>query len=634
MQKPKASQQTTYARPTIPGRAHIGQSPEVRSILNLHRSVGHQVVQRTVQNDADNPETGLVCKETSNPGHDVNEIPVRLHAADAIQTKMAISTPGDQQEQEADRVSEQVMRRQAVEPVIPHDAGLQRKESSECANAFAPPVVQDVLTSGGRPFDANTRAFMESRFNQDFGHVRIHDSDKGAESASSINALAYTLGNHIVFNKGQYAPYTRKGKKLLAHELAHVVQQGNGNGTDSIQRFSDTDHHIVEEVALGRLFSEDELKSIEQGNLQRDYSQLPAAANDLLLGTKDAFGGYKRHEHFDNFIFDRDKNHWVSHDEFDKVWDNNAKQWVKRMVPSLKKKSATPKMTPIQYIEGEFLAAVAKDMPDSASFVHLGNAFHTIEDFFAHSNFVELTKGDFSSGRELTTHPPGAPGPESTTDIFTNVFDVGSAAHFAEKFRKEREKASSVSHGRMAKDFRINPNQSMALTLAALVIKEVAVMIKAAFALKTKGQRRKYVNDVIMTSLTNYLRPPSDKDKWWEKLLAEDRGVTARRIKALQNATPVTVNQSPASPLRNFEATRFSAWKAIGLGTSVSLPLKNKSFFTAGYMLYLPGTGSNLDDRIFVAPRSEWEAPGKPSFILGAQISGSFDEINLFKKGR
>lgn len=115
-------------------------------------------------------------------------------------------------------------------------------------------------------------------------------------------------------------------------------------------------------------------------------------------------------------------------------------------------------------------------------------------------------------------------------------------------------------------------------------------------------------------------------------MLADDNGQTGRRIKDMQGKTPVTVNQLPGSPLRNFEATKYSSWKAIGLGTSVSLRLKDNTFFTAGYMLYAPGTGKLPDDKIFVAPRSAWQQNDQPTIILGAQVSGNFDLSDLFTK--
>ena len=80
-------------------------------------------------------------------------------------------------------------------------------------------------SGGGQPLDPATRAFMEPRFGHDFSQVRVHTDERAAESARAVNALAYTVGHQIVFGAGHYTPETARSKKLLAHELAHVVQQ-------------------------------------------------------------------------------------------------------------------------------------------------------------------------------------------------------------------------------------------------------------------------------------------------------------------------------------------------------------------------------------------------------------------------
>ncbi|HWS90093.1 MAG TPA: DUF4157 domain-containing protein [Pyrinomonadaceae bacterium] len=88
-----------------------------------------------------------------------------------------------------------------------------------------PGVVRETLESPGRPLDSGARTFMESRFGHDFSRVRVHTDARASESARSVGALAYTVGSHVVFGAGQYAPGTPAGRHLLAHELAHVVQQ-------------------------------------------------------------------------------------------------------------------------------------------------------------------------------------------------------------------------------------------------------------------------------------------------------------------------------------------------------------------------------------------------------------------------
>lgn len=164
-----------------------------------------------------------------------------------IQTKLKISQPEDEHEQEADRVADQVMRMpdpganldrtegltQALQP-SPGRPHLLRK----CGDCEAEEQLQrkeirggSVLTGagveelgGGQPLSPVERSFFEPRFNRDFGHVRIHTDTPAAESAKSVDARAYTVSRNVVFGAGQYAPETADGKKLLAHELAHVLQ--------------------------------------------------------------------------------------------------------------------------------------------------------------------------------------------------------------------------------------------------------------------------------------------------------------------------------------------------------------------------------------------------------------------------
>jgi hypothetical protein len=86
---------------------------------------------------------------------------------------------------------------------------------------------QDVLRSPGQSLDSATRAFFEPRFGHDFGRVRVHADAGAADAARAVNARAYTAGRDIVFGAGEYAPQATQGRRLLAHELAHVVQQGS-----------------------------------------------------------------------------------------------------------------------------------------------------------------------------------------------------------------------------------------------------------------------------------------------------------------------------------------------------------------------------------------------------------------------
>ena len=105
-----------------------------------------------------------------------------------------------------------------------------RRAPAGVAPAYAPLIVHDVLRSPGAPLDSWVRRVMESRFAHDFSGVRIHTGDQAAESARSVNALAYTVGHQVVFDHGRYQPASREGRSLLAHELTHVVQQRGARG--------------------------------------------------------------------------------------------------------------------------------------------------------------------------------------------------------------------------------------------------------------------------------------------------------------------------------------------------------------------------------------------------------------------
>ncbi|HEX8489435.1 MAG TPA: DUF4157 domain-containing protein, partial [Chthoniobacterales bacterium] len=107
---------------------------------------------------------------------------------------------------------------------------LQRAADSSSAHAHsgAPPLVHEVLRSPGQPLDSATRASMDRRFGYDFSRVRVHSGATADRSAQELNAKAYTVGHNLVFGAAQFAPGTDSGRKLLAHELAHVVQQRAG----------------------------------------------------------------------------------------------------------------------------------------------------------------------------------------------------------------------------------------------------------------------------------------------------------------------------------------------------------------------------------------------------------------------
>jgi len=120
------------------------------------------------------------------------------------------------------------------------ETSLSRQAADGSPPEQVPSIVNEVLHSPGQPLDSATRAFMEPRFGSDLSGVRVHTDPKAADSAAAVNALAYSAGRHVVFGAGQYSPSSEAGRSLMAHELAHVVQQvGIDSGTP--QRISNPD---------------------------------------------------------------------------------------------------------------------------------------------------------------------------------------------------------------------------------------------------------------------------------------------------------------------------------------------------------------------------------------------------------
>ncbi|MCM3904081.1 MAG: DUF4157 domain-containing protein [Pyrinomonadaceae bacterium] len=169
-------------------------------------------------------------------------------SSSTIQPKLKVNQAGDKFEQEADRVAEVVagmpdpdtfelpVGGESVHSVqrmcTDCEEDLHRKSCDSSSGSVDGPLEAqiDSLHGSGQPLSESARTYFEPRFGRDFGDVRIHANSTGAETAKSINALAYTKGRDIVFGEGQYQPGTHAGRRLLAHELTHVVQQGGSAG--------------------------------------------------------------------------------------------------------------------------------------------------------------------------------------------------------------------------------------------------------------------------------------------------------------------------------------------------------------------------------------------------------------------
>jgi hypothetical protein len=150
--------------------------------------------------------------------------------ADQVNLREANKTPAEKKA-DADFMKSYLHYKQN-DPLNPLNVGkkkedllLMRSATAESGPSAAPPIVHDVLAGSGQPLDHGARTFMEERFGYDFSAVRVHTDAKAAESARAVSANAYTVGSQIAFDSARYAPGSVAGRRLLAHELAHVVQQ-------------------------------------------------------------------------------------------------------------------------------------------------------------------------------------------------------------------------------------------------------------------------------------------------------------------------------------------------------------------------------------------------------------------------
>jgi peptidoglycan hydrolase-like protein with peptidoglycan-binding domain len=138
-----------------------------------------------------------------------------------------------------DPKEEKVQKKEEVKDEKKDSAKLQRKESATSSTGTSANYISS-MNGKGNQLPPDTNAFFSSRMGYDFSDVKVHTNREAADSAKELNAIAYTVHNNIVFNEGQFNPETSMGKKLMAHELTHVVQQGS-----SKKEKEQTAHHYL-----------------------------------------------------------------------------------------------------------------------------------------------------------------------------------------------------------------------------------------------------------------------------------------------------------------------------------------------------------------------------------------------------
>jgi uncharacterized protein DUF4157 len=193
------------------------------------------------------PETLPNQPDSTGSGHAFSKIDIHTGLPQRIQTRLVVGRPGDRYEEEADRAADLVTGSSAseqmpglgAEPSAPlrrqslEDEG-QREDETVQAHALpgaapkaAPGLAQQIENAGveGQPMSTGLRGFYEGRFGHDFGSVRVHTGERAAAAAAEVGAQAFTRGQDIYFGAGYYRPETDRGRWLIAHELAHTIQQ-------------------------------------------------------------------------------------------------------------------------------------------------------------------------------------------------------------------------------------------------------------------------------------------------------------------------------------------------------------------------------------------------------------------------
>lgn len=231
---------------------------EVRNIASVQQIRGITFYMTSSQNEVDNlelvafsllssqmeiaAEMGRLPSETANRFQSILSLHMLVAAIDYVR-----GNPGLWPQVIQERQRRQRRRRRPSPPLIPEPPErrtrprevltkalpvLQSKrvQEGDARLVTAPSIVEEVLGSPGRSLDSETRLFMESRFGHDFSPVRVHTDARAAESARAVNALAYTAGKDIVFGAGRCDLSSSTGKRLLAHELVHVIQQDSQGG--------------------------------------------------------------------------------------------------------------------------------------------------------------------------------------------------------------------------------------------------------------------------------------------------------------------------------------------------------------------------------------------------------------------
>ena len=224
-----------------------------------------------------------------------------------VHPKLEMTEPGDADEQEADEAAYEVMNGKVFRMFSVGGTSGGMVVSSQMESQL------NQLQGGGQAMPDGLRSMMERGFDRDFSQVRLHTDGEAANLSSSIHAKAFTHGNDIYFNQGQYAPETSEGQRLVAHELAHVAQGGGKVGRNpdvTIQDVSSPDISLGEDLTTQ---SPDERSSSLPGKEDESRANVNGIAAKILDMQKDEYGNY-------HAIVDCIQRYFGYMEEYDKIF--------------------------------------------------------------------------------------------------------------------------------------------------------------------------------------------------------------------------------------------------------------------------------------------------------------------------
>jgi hypothetical protein len=257
--------------------------PDIQAILKKYPWLARPEPRRDLQLTMPEPSYGFKIPSLLGEEYKLKLPSERKKKKDEpeLQKKLSIGSSHDPLEQEADQVADQVTAMPLNSDVKSIPPRIQRftGQTSEELDA-APSSVDRALAGSGTPLEPTLRKDMETRFGHDFSQVRVHIGSAAEESAREVNANAYTVGRNIVFGAGRFTPETHDGQKLIAHELAHVIQQktlGHSNIQRDLKAYNKEKIEVLPDLAGGEAGGTSfEAHSAEASGIRAALSQLIA----------------------------------------------------------------------------------------------------------------------------------------------------------------------------------------------------------------------------------------------------------------------------------------------------------------------------------------------------------------------